>query len=447
MSASLLFKPVINAVLPTNEIAPSAELYTYLAGTTTLAPLYLDADNATAATNPVIADASGEFPPLYTDDNTTYKLILRAAPILPETPGDVIWEVDNYGKIGSTAELADDSDLTRFYGRETTVAPNTHIIVPVASDEELTTPELAKTAVENWNVPPSSSVTLQLKDETIVHPARVLEWAVNSDGNIKVKGVEPFTRNIAATGHSATGTVAGAYSVTFKLDSVADLRVGHYVYILDNDEFQSLPEKQSFVEYDQSRPRWVFTEIQAATPNSASVPEGFVMTDSTGDDDGTTVTLLRRFRDEDENSDTFGALIYEPSSIVDASDYITVGEVFFVNGQMREITAVSETGPTFTIATPLDADLPPSTYWYTLVNKAGTFTQVDGDVTGVGTTFTDYQIGDFHAHDGAFNPITSILDSDTSTYPSSVTTKAPVSLTLDLFKSTLQPLDALMAVP
>ena len=45
MSASLLFKPVINAVLPSNEIAAAAELYSYKAGSTVLYPLYLDENN------------------------------------------------------------------------------------------------------------------------------------------------------------------------------------------------------------------------------------------------------------------------------------------------------------------------------------------------------------------------------------------------------------------
>ena len=415
MSASLLFKPVINAVLPSNEIAPSAELYSYKAGSTVLYPLYLDEDNVIAATNPVIADASGEFPPLFTDDGQDYKLILREASVLG-IEGAVLWEIDNYGRIGRTNEIVSGSRIEDFYGLDATIAPNMTVTVPIASDEILKTPQAGVDAVESWKVPPSSQVILQLKDETILHPARIAEYAVQSDDNIKLKGIAPLTKEIASSGHSAVGTVPGAYSVTFKLDDVNDVRVGHFVYILDNDEFQSNASKRCFVEYDQSRPRWVFTEIQAATPNSSTVPEGFVMTDSTAEgEDGTTVTLLRRFRDEDENSDTFGTLLYEPSSIVNASDYITAGEVFFVNGQMREIISVPESGPTFIIATALDADLPPSTYWYTLVNKAGTFTQSGGDITGVDTSFTDYQVGDLMAHDGAFNPITSITDDFTMT--------------------------------
>lgn len=105
MSASLLFKPVISAVLPTNEIAPAAQLFSYMSGTTTPHPIYLDNAAETPATNPVIADASGEFPPLYLKDEITYRLVLRDA------IGDVLWEVDNYttGAGGSGTSIDDES--------------------------------------------------------------------------------------------------------------------------------------------------------------------------------------------------------------------------------------------------------------------------------------------------------------------------------------------------
>lgn len=418
MSASLLFKPVINAVLPSNEIAPAAELYSYKAGSTSLYSLYLDEDNAVAATNPVIADASGEFPPLFTDDGQDYKLILREASMVG-IEGAILWEIDNYGRIGRTNEIEVGSRFEDFYGLDATIAPNLTVNVPIASDEILKSPQAGVDAVESWKVPPSSQVILQLKDETILHPARIAEYAVLSDDNIKLKGVAPLVKTIAASGHSASGSY-GDYRVTFQLDDVSGVRAGHFVYILDNDEFQGIVGKQCYVEYDQSRPRWVFTEIQAATPDSRTVPEGFISTTNEGDEDGTTVSILRRFLDEDEDSPTFGRLIYEPSSQVIASDYITAGEVLFVGGQMRGITSVSTTGPSFVIATALDADLPPSTYWYTLINKGGTFTQAEAEileegelvtrnvVTGTGTTFTDFQVGDLMAHDGTFNPILSV---------------------------------------
>ncbi|MEP3891382.1 MAG: hypothetical protein ABJN69_13060 [Hellea sp.] len=414
MSASLLFKPVINAVLPSNEIAASAELYSYKAGSTVLYPLYLDEDNASPATNPVIADASGEFPPLFTDDGQDYKLILREASVLG-IEGAVLWEIDNYGRIGRTNEIVAGSLIEDFYGLDASIGPNLTVIVPIASDEILKNPQEGVTAVESWKVPPSSRVILQLKDETIVHPARIAEYAMQSSDQVELKGVAPLIKNIADNGHSYGGTT-GDYSVTFKLDNVNDVRVGHYVNILDNDEFQANLSKRSYVEYDQARPRWVFTEIQAATPNSATVPEGFVRTE------GTTVTILYRVTASNE---------YFPSEQVDASDYITAGEVFFVNGQMREIESVSSTGPTFELASALEVDLGPQTYWYTLTSGDETFTQeqvvtvIDDEtaitrnvVTGSlpdpetglgGTRFTDYQIGDFHAHDGGFNPIRAII--------------------------------------
>ena len=412
MSASLLFKPVINAVLPSNEIAASAELYSYKAGSTVLYPLYLDEDNITAATNPVIADASGEFPPLFTDDGQDYKLILREAGVLG-IEGAVLWEIDNYGRIGRTNEIVAGSRIEDFYGLDASIGPNLTVIVPIASDEILKNPQEGVTAVESWKIPPSSNVILQLKDETIVHPARIAAYAMQSSDQVSLKGIAPLTKKIADHGHAYSG-VTGDYSVTFKLDNVNDIRVGHFVNILDNDEFQPIASKRSYVEYDQARPRWVFTEIQAATPDSATLPEGFVSTD------GTTVTILYRVTATNE---------YFPSEQIIASDYITAGEIFFVNGQMREIVSVSTEGPTFELATALEVDLGPQTYWYTLINKIGKFTQqqvvtvIEGetitenvvtaeseDVEGspVLPDFNEYQVGDFLAYDGGFNPIRSI---------------------------------------
>ena len=433
MSASLLFKPVINAVLPSNEIAASAELYSYKAGSTALYPLYLDEDNITAATNPVIANASGEFPPLFTDDGQDYKLILREAgdPGAPGTPGAILWEIDNYGRIGRTNEIVSGSRIEDFYGLDASIAPNLTVIVPIASDEILKNPQEGVDAVESWKIPPSSKVILQLKDETIVHPARIAAYAMQSSDQVKLQGIAPLSKNIASSGHSLSGAT-GDYSVTFKLDDVNDVKVGHFVNILDNNEFQRTASKKTYVEYDQSRPRWVFTEIQAITPDSGTVPEGFVEVI------GTTCTLLRRFTNDDGDTE------YEPTILVDASTYITAGEVFFVNGQMREIVSVPATGPTFELESALEADLPPQTYWYTLINKIGRFTQsgttitaenevvlVDGVETNVLPDFNEYQVGDFVAYDGVFNPIRSIATdglSMTVVVPKTVSTSAKFSI-------------------
>lgn len=74
-----------------------AKLFTYLAGTTTPVSVYVDVDLTTPATNPVIADASGRFVPLWVDETVEYKYVLTDA-------NDVeIWTQDNVNKAGAVS--------------------------------------------------------------------------------------------------------------------------------------------------------------------------------------------------------------------------------------------------------------------------------------------------------------------------------------------------------
>jgi hypothetical protein len=57
---------------------PGAKLYSYLAGTTTPAPLYADSSLTVPLSNPAIADGSGRLT-AYMPSNTTYKLELRTS--------------------------------------------------------------------------------------------------------------------------------------------------------------------------------------------------------------------------------------------------------------------------------------------------------------------------------------------------------------------------------
>lgn len=58
---------------------PGAQLYVYLTGTTTPAPVYQDANLDIAHTNPVLADGNGFLPPIFLDPAITYRLVGRTS--------------------------------------------------------------------------------------------------------------------------------------------------------------------------------------------------------------------------------------------------------------------------------------------------------------------------------------------------------------------------------
>lgn len=96
MSGTLLFAPTLTVFDDEGLSLPNAELYAYQAGTTAPAALYVDAALSTAATNPVIADSRGQFPPLYRDPEITYKIEVRRASPLVGHPGEIIMQADPY---------------------------------------------------------------------------------------------------------------------------------------------------------------------------------------------------------------------------------------------------------------------------------------------------------------------------------------------------------------
>jgi hypothetical protein len=88
MTGTLLTLPAIRAVDASGLPIPGARLQFYTTGTTTPAPVYVGANIATAAANPVSADSGGLFAPIYLDPTVIYRVqLLNAA-------GSLIQDVD-----------------------------------------------------------------------------------------------------------------------------------------------------------------------------------------------------------------------------------------------------------------------------------------------------------------------------------------------------------------
>jgi hypothetical protein len=75
----LFSDPVTTPVDAQGDPYPGAKAHFYLAGTLTPATVYADAGLTTALSNPVVANASGQFVPIYLDPTVTYRRILRDA--------------------------------------------------------------------------------------------------------------------------------------------------------------------------------------------------------------------------------------------------------------------------------------------------------------------------------------------------------------------------------
>lgn len=75
---ALFTPPVLQAVDVNGEPYSGAKLYFYQTGTTTLITVYQDSGLATPHANPVVADASGQFAPIYVS-STSFKIVLTTS--------------------------------------------------------------------------------------------------------------------------------------------------------------------------------------------------------------------------------------------------------------------------------------------------------------------------------------------------------------------------------
>jgi hypothetical protein len=87
-SAFLFHAPRYRAFDADGAILPGAKLIFYESGTTTPVDTYADAALTTPNSNPVVADAGGEFAPIYLSDAVAYRAILTDADDVEQ------WDVD-----------------------------------------------------------------------------------------------------------------------------------------------------------------------------------------------------------------------------------------------------------------------------------------------------------------------------------------------------------------
>lgn len=114
---AVLFDPHFQAMDANGLPMSGAKLFFYQAGTSTLIPIYQDADASTPHTNPVVAPASGTFAPIYISPGTSVKFVLKTA-------GDVTVQTVDDAVFGSLPG-SDFENLADAESYEPAVAPDT----------------------------------------------------------------------------------------------------------------------------------------------------------------------------------------------------------------------------------------------------------------------------------------------------------------------------------
>lgn len=109
MTAHLFTNPVFRPLTISGAIMPGAYVQFYESGTTTPANVYADASLTTPLANPVVADANGQFSPIYLDRSVRYRAQLY------NEDDELQWDIDPLG----TPIDFQPGTIVMFFGDET----------------------------------------------------------------------------------------------------------------------------------------------------------------------------------------------------------------------------------------------------------------------------------------------------------------------------------------
>ncbi len=144
--------PLRPVAIDTNGIPiPEAKLYFFLQGTTTLALLYTDSTATTTLTNPVIADANGQYAQPWYEDADLIRAEVRDA------DDAVVYEVDpcplGGATVAQTVDLSTKADVNNPTFTGTVTAPISRLT---------STTDVSLTSVSHaWQVGPSNGLNMR----------------------------------------------------------------------------------------------------------------------------------------------------------------------------------------------------------------------------------------------------------------------------------------------
>ncbi|CAB4153202.1 hypothetical protein UFOVP602_46 [uncultured Caudovirales phage] len=187
--------------------AAGAKLYSYIAGTSTPAPLFSDPEGITALANPAIADAAGRLE-YYLSDQIVYKLALKTS------TGITIAEIP---EVSGSAPADALSVISAGYRSQAVVSGSTPIIIERTL---LTSVDTSQVIEANIQVPASTDiVSLGIVDRLISPgPETLFTIPLNSSGDsadvyLRIAVEHRLIGASRTCSYGVTLTGAGGYSV------------------------------------------------------------------------------------------------------------------------------------------------------------------------------------------------------------------------------------------
>lgn len=344
-----------------------AKLTFFEAGTTTLKDVFSDEALKIPHTNPVIANANGQFPPIYLK-SSKYKIQLR------DSKDVVVYTIDNYEANPISGGNA--SVPTQFGAAGDGIADDITAINEMLDSNKVVSFEpnasyfVSEMPNFNDHVVYGNGATILVGDTKSELNDPLLFKHVD---NLTIAGKNTFDTTISSI-NSVTGSV-GDYSVTATLADGSNVSVGDAVLIKD------------------------------VVPGTPGVPGSLRGRPPAGQIDIAffKVGLLS----------TSGVDVTVESSRQGLDEIIESGDIVLIQGEVRQING-TPTATTMTLDKPLVGDSNLLQYWYHTQPLTGTISTNGTSVTGVGTSFTtQLNVGDvILINDGGASCITSI-ESDT----------------------------------
>lgn len=155
---------------------PGARLYFFVAGSTTPAATYADKDGEIPNSNPVVADSSGTFPPIFLD-NRLYRVVLTDNKNVTQ-PG---WPLDNVGQDSTIVPFGAWVEIATYSEDEIVTRPNGKWYRSTSNNNIGNIPEDSPSVWESIPIPVASSFTSNVPWMTFSDVGDQISVNVNED--------------------------------------------------------------------------------------------------------------------------------------------------------------------------------------------------------------------------------------------------------------------------
>lgn len=203
---------------------PGAKLYFYAAGSTTPKATYSDKQGTTANANPVVADSSGIFPPIFLDG--LYRVELRSSSNIVQ-PG---WPIDNVGQDSVIVPFGPYSPIVTYNEGEVVTGDNGNWYRSIVDNNLGNEPSVSPSDWELIPIPVASSFTSNVPYITFSDDVDQISLDLDEDGlATAITTVQNFTPTVY-------GSVTPG-STTYPTRQGRYVKIGNIVYFTINIEW------------------------------------------------------------------------------------------------------------------------------------------------------------------------------------------------------------------